>query len=102
MLNFALYPPYCKTRVMPSKILTMKHFNAQQAKQIVDSLYTDELHNILVDIKAKSEQGETVLHIYKPIKGKTVEALRDKGFKVTDQPSIAIQKEGLYYSIYWA
>lgn len=87
---------------MPSKILIMKNFDAQQAKQIVDSLYTDELHNILVDIKTKAEQGETILHIYKPIKGKTVDALRDKGFKVTDQPSIAIQKDGLYYSIYWA
>ena len=87
---------------MPSKNSTMKDFNAQQAKQIVDSLYTDELHNILVDIKAKAEHGETVLHIYKKIKGKTVDALRNKGFKVTNQPSIAIQRDGLYYSIYWA
>lgn len=81
----------------------MKDFNAQQAKQIVDSLSTDELHNILIDIKAKAEQGETVLHIYKPIKGKTVDALREKGFSVTNHSSIAIQRdEGLYYSIYWA
>ena len=80
----------------------MKDFNAQQAKQIVDSLYTDELHNILVNIKSNAEQGETVLHIYKPIKPKTVDALRNKGFKVIDQHSIAIQKDGLYYSIYWA
>jgi hypothetical protein len=87
---------------MPSKNSTMKDFNAQQAKQIVDSLYTDELHNILVDIKAKAEQGETVLHIYKPIKGRTVDALRDKGFNVTSHPSIAIQRDDLYYSIYWA
>ena len=43
----------------------MKKFNAEQAKQIVDSLHIDEIHNILVDIKSKSEQGETVLHIYK-------------------------------------
>ena len=87
---------------MPSKILTMKDFNAQQAKEIVVSLYTDELHNILVGIKFKAEQGETVLHIYNPIKGNTVDALRDKGFKVIHKPSIAIQRDGLYYSIYWA
>jgi hypothetical protein len=80
----------------------MKDFNAQQAKQIVDSLYTDELHNILSDIKSKAEQGEIVLHIYKPINGKTVDALRDKGFDVIRQQSIATQKDGLYYSIYWA
>jgi hypothetical protein len=80
----------------------MKDFNAQQAKQIVDSLYTDELHNILADIKSKAEQGEIVLHIYKPINGKTVDALRDKEFDVIRQQSIATQKDGLYYSIYWA
>lgn len=76
----------------------MEDFNAQQAKQIVDSLYEDELHNILVDIKAKAEQGKTVLHIYKPLKGQTVVALRDKGFKITNHSLI----EDLYYSIYWA
>lgn len=80
----------------------MKDFNAQQAKQIVDSLYIDELHNILVDIKNKAEQGETVLHIYKYIKTETIDDLRDKGFKVIHQPSMTIQTDGLYYSIYWA
>jgi hypothetical protein len=80
----------------------MENFNAEQAKQIVDSLHIDELHNILVDIKNKAEQGETVLHIYKSIKAKTKQVLTKKGFRVVDQPSIAIQKDGLYYSIYWA
>jgi hypothetical protein len=80
----------------------MKDFNAQQAREIADSLYSEELHNILVDIKAKAEQGETVLHIYKPIKEKTVDALRDKGFNVKSYPSIAVQHDDLYYSIYWA
>lgn len=80
----------------------MEEFNAQQAKHIVDSLCNDELHNILVDIKAKAQQGETVLHINKPIKRKTVDTLRNKGFKVTEHSSFAIQREDLYYSIYWA
>ena len=79
----------------------MKDFNAQQAKQIVDSLYIDELHNILVDIKAKAEQGETVLHIYEPLKSNTVSDLKNRGFEVINQPSISIQKDNLYYSIYW-
>ena len=79
----------------------MKDFNAQQAKQIVDSLDIDELHNILVDIKAKAEQGEIVLNIYKPIKSKTIDALRDRGFEVTHYPPIAKQKDSVYYSIYW-
>ena len=76
-------------------------FNAEQAKQIVDSLHKEELHNILVDIKNKAQEGETVLHIYKNIKGKTKQVLTEKGFKVVDQPSISIQKDGLYYSVYW-
>ena len=80
----------------------MENFNAEQAKQIVDSLYKDELHNILVEIKNKAEQGETVLHIYKSIKPKTRQVLREKGFEVLDQPSIAFQRDGVYYSIYWA
>jgi len=79
----------------------MENFNAEQARQIVDSLHIDELHNILVDIKSKAEQGETVLHIYKSIKVKTRQVLTEKGFRVVDRPSIAIQKDGLYYSIYW-
>jgi phenylalanyl-tRNA synthetase alpha subunit len=80
----------------------MENFNAEQAKQIVNSLYTDELNNILVDIKSKAEQGETVLHIYKSIKTKTRQLLIEKGFKVVNHNSIVIQKDGLYYSIYWA
>lgn len=80
----------------------MKNFNAEQARQIVDSTHIDELHNILVEIKNKAEQGETVLHIYKDIKSKTKQILIEKGFRVVEQPSIAIQRDELYYSIYWA
>jgi len=80
----------------------MENFNAEQAKQIVDSTHIDELHNILVEIKNKAEQGETVLHIYKEIKAKTRQILTEKGFRVVEQPSIAIQRDELYYSIYWA
>ena len=80
----------------------MEDFNAEKAKQIVDSLYIDELHNILIRIKNKAEQGETVLHIYKSIKSTTKQVLLEKGFRVISQPSIAIQKDSLYYSIYWS
>ena len=79
----------------------MKDFNAKQAKQIVDSLYIDELNNILADIKEKAEQGESVLHIYKGIKSKTKKVLVEKGFEVIEQPSIAYAKDELRYSVYW-
>lgn len=76
----------------------MKDFNAKQAKQIADS-YSDELHNILVDIRAEAELGETSLRTYKPIGDKTIHALRDRGFKVlttTPHPS-----GDLLHFIYW-
>ena len=79
----------------------MDNFDSKQAKQIVDSLHIDEIHNILVDIKSKAEQGETVLHIYKSIKPKTKEELIKRGFEVIKQTSMSIQMDGLYYSIYW-
>jgi len=80
----------------------MKNFNAQQAKQIVDSLHTDELHNILVDIKSKAEKGEISLHIHTNISDTTKQLLIEKGFTVVNESSIAIQKHGVYVSIYWA
>lgn len=79
----------------------MKDFNAQQARQIVDSVSTDELHNILVSIKFESINGKNVLLICKPIKEKTINALKDKGFKVKDESYNNIHRGDLYYSIYW-
>lgn len=79
----------------------MKDFNAQEAKKIVESLYSDELHNTLTDIKFKVEKGETVLHVYKPLQRKTIDVLREKGFNVATSPSIAIQRDNLYYTITW-
>lgn len=77
----------------------MNDFNAQQAKQIVKSLCTNEIDNILADIKAKAQKGETVLHIYKPIKGHTVQDLKERGFNIMQLP--LSQRDDLYYSIYW-
>lgn len=79
----------------------MNDFDAKQARKIVDELFTNELHNILIDIKTNAEKGETVLHIYKPLKGKTVDDLANRGFKIIVAPSIATQKDNLYYSINW-
>lgn len=79
----------------------MEDFNAQQAKQIVDSLYTNELHNLLLTIKEEAEQGKSILHVHCSLKGKTIEALKSKGFEVIIHPSIAVQRENLHYSISW-
>lgn len=79
----------------------MEGFNAEQARQLVDSYYSDELHNILVDIKLAAEVGKTFLHIYESKYSKTIQSLEDKGFRVVKHPGIAIQKDSLYYTINW-
>lgn len=60
----------------------MTEFNAQQARQISDSLYKDELHDILVDIKNQAEKGENILYIYKKLKENTRKELIKRGFEV--------------------
>lgn len=79
----------------------MENFNATTARSIVDSNSLDKLHNILVDIKNKACNGETVLHIYEFIHVNTISKLKDLGFKITTHPGIDIQRDNLYYSIYW-
>lgn len=79
----------------------MEDFDAEQAKQIVDSLPDNELHNIIADIKAKAKKGETVLHVYVSLKVTTKQELIRMRFRVVDCPSIAVQKEGIFHSIYW-
>lgn len=79
----------------------MKDFDAKQARAIVDAMGEDGLEAILKDIKKAAENDESVLHIYKPVKTLTITALVKKGFKVTRHPSIGVQKDDLYFSIYW-
>jgi hypothetical protein len=79
----------------------MKDFDSKKAKEIVDSLYNDELHTILEKIKSNAEKGESTLYIYEPLGNKTVDALKEKGFRVFSQTSIAVQRDELYYIIYW-
>jgi hypothetical protein len=79
----------------------MENFNADSARKIVSSIQNDELHGILVDIKSRAEAGETDLHVYKSLRVATKNELVVRGFDVHNQPSIAIQKENLYYTISW-
>ena len=80
---------------------SMEDFNAEQARQLVDSYYSDELHNVLVEIKLAAEVGKSFLHIYEHQQPKTIQSLRDRGFRVIDHPGIAIQRDSLYYTINW-
>lgn len=77
-----------------------KEFDATQAQQIIDSLQSHELEKMLEKIKKTVENNESVLHVYTSLEEKTILSLKNKGFRVITQPSIAIQKDNLYYSIY--
>ena len=79
----------------------MNDFDAKKARDIVDSLEDNELNDVLINIKSEAEKGQTILHIYQHLKGKTIAELTDKGFDIVFHPSIAIQRDGLYYSIRW-
>lgn len=79
----------------------MEEFNAESARKLVATVSTDELDNILKGIKREAEIGKSEFHIYNNLRESTVKELRRLGFKVVDQPGIAIQRDGLYYSIYW-
>lgn len=79
----------------------MKGFNAEIAKEIALASDNNELDEILIAIKAKAEIGERSVHIYKPINANTQSNLVKLGFDLVNQSSIAIQREGLYHSVYW-
>jgi hypothetical protein len=79
----------------------MTEFNAQQAREIVESLNNKEVESVLLNIKKAAEQGETVLHVYNQLKSETISTLKERGFIVVVYLMSTIQKDGLYYSINW-
>lgn len=63
--------------------------------------YKEELELCLNIIKEEANDGKLKVGVYKPLKGRTIKELMDLGYRVEDQPSIAQQKDNLYYMIYW-
>lgn len=76
-------------------------FNANDARNIIETNDNSELETILINIKKRAEGDKTSLHIYSSLKLKTLSELEKRGFKIYNHPSIAIQKDGLYYTINW-
>ena len=85
----------------------LKNFTAVSARELVDSLNEEELYEILGKIRIEAQSKKSVLHVYKSLSKATITELGnrgfrvDSGFRVVDQPSIAVEKENLYYSINW-
>lgn len=79
----------------------MEDFDAKQARAIVYSLEKDEFNEVLKEIKSAAESGQTIIYLYESINNSTIQKLIDRGFKVESQGSMAIQRDGIYYSITW-
>ena len=83
------------------KLKIMDSFDAKQAKQLAKESNGKEVMEIIADIKAEAAKGKYKLYVSRYLKPETVEILQQRGFEVSDEPSIAIQKDNLYHTIKW-
>lgn len=80
----------------------MKILTADQAKELVQNTYSDDLERVMQKIEKEAKNGKTLLHLYEPLKAQTLNKLKELGYDIPPMPSIAIQKDGLYHTIHWA
>lgn len=78
----------------------MSIFTAIEAKQL-RTFGNREYATVVQGIKKEAQKGKDVLHIYSPLKPETLEKLRQGGFSILPSSSIAVQRDGLYYTIMW-
>jgi hypothetical protein len=76
-------------------------FDAESARELANSTIKGEMNDVLTEIRDQALRGKYVLHMSRPLKKLTVESLRAQGFKVSEESSIAIQKDNLYHTISW-
>jgi hypothetical protein len=79
----------------------MSRFTAEDARNLMKPHLQDEFLGISEMIKKEAKDYKPVLHVYKPLAKETLDTLEQRGFRVFKHPSIDIQKDNLYYSIYW-
>jgi hypothetical protein len=75
-------------------------FDALAARKRFASTTSEKLSEILMQIYEISKD-EQRLPIYESLTTGVLEALETKGFEVIRHPSIAVQKDSLYYTIKW-
>jgi len=78
-----------------------ENFDAKTAKELAVSAVKGEVNDVLSEIRNQALKGKYVLYLSKPLRRLTVESLRAKGFKVSEESSLAIQKDNLYHTINW-
>lgn len=79
----------------------MDDFSAHDARTLMKKVDEKELGLIITDIKIQAKFDKSELHINKTLYNSTIAELRIRGFTVINAPSIATQKDGLYYIISW-
>lgn len=68
----------------------MKDFNANDAREIIKKRHSEELNNIIKDIKSYSERGVTQLHVYCCLEKNTRQKLVNRGFELIDHGSLGV------------
>lgn len=83
--------------------MDINHFNAESARNLVklNNGDSEEVKTILNKIKSVAENGSNNLHVQGLLNPTILEVLNSKGFKVIKHPSLAQQKDSLYYTISW-
>lgn len=79
----------------------MDDFNAESARKISAGIKNKQLLRVLSEIKTEAHKGLDLLHIKYQLNDITIELLKQKGFDVINEPSLATQRDGLYHRITW-
>lgn len=77
------------------------YLTAEQAREIVEETKTGNLIGILDNIKKAANRGQTMLHVYEPVKSKTISKLKELGYQIPPSSTISAQKDNLYCTIHW-
>jgi hypothetical protein len=82
--------------------MELRNFDANKAREIASAKKEAQLQGVLKKILEQAQDEKEVLHVYHTLSHDTVKSLEKRGFNVVAGNSLTIQKDGLYYSIYWA
>ena len=78
----------------------MERIKATDMRKLADDS-KNEYGVIAKLIQVEAEMKKTELHVYQHVKEIVLIMLEEDGFEVIRQPSIAIQKDNLYYTVRW-
>ena len=81
----------------------MEYITAEKARKLSNNNISQEMDMLMEKIKTQIETSNGIdkIHIYEPLHYRTIDKLENLGYRVEKAPSISIQKDSLYYSIYW-